>query len=172
MFSSRASKWDDPAVLAPHTVTKEHDGIAVTSSAESQKVINARLARTYAELYDAGDYDRIPTLLAPDADCASLWGVHHGQMAWRIFLEEEKKWNIVWHRRPGCGPGGFFQITDHLFEREGRARRADRSFVYFPVDYLNAMTVRETLVVKQGRIRSRVMQKLPRTQTFYTGVSA
>jgi hypothetical protein len=168
----KEGKYDNPSSMAPQTSKPIFDGTgAISEDVEAQKVVNARNARKYADCYDEGDYDTILRMLHPEGDFASLWGVYHGAVEFRVMLAEEARLKPTWNRGTGTGPGGFKQVTDNIFERQGTAH-LNRGGIYRPYDYVKPVYIRETLVMRNGRIKNRVFQQLVETQIFFLGVSA
>ena len=165
MLTKRTTeKWKEAASVAPNT-----SDLSITS-AEGLRQINGRLIRRYADLYQAQNDDQILSLLAPNADFLSLWGAYHGPIAFRVMLAEERRHGIQFKAPAGSGPGGFVQCTEEVFERHGWSNSA-RGGLYKVIDRFRPIQVRETLVLKDGRIKARVLQLLFTSLPFSIGSS-
>ena len=60
----------------------------------------------------------------------------------------------------GDGAPAFARVTENVFERDGEAKRNHRGFPYYVWDKFQVLKVRETIVVEDGLVTSRVLQNL------------
>jgi hypothetical protein len=60
----------------------------------------------------------------------------------------------------GAGAPAFARVTENIFERDGIAKRNHRGFPYVLWDNWWQLKIRETIVVEDGLITSRILQNL------------
>ena len=140
---------------------------------------NFRTARRYSVVYNDGDDDSLLSLLHPECDWGTLWGVVSGPIAIRISLAQERERMVRFTglstdstvpRNTTASSSGdrslqqaFTQVTDNIFERNGWSRRIERdSWLAWLRSDISYSKVRETLVVVDGLIIARSIQLLPR----------
>lgn len=156
-------------------------------SAVAQERRNLKAARDYGIAYANNDDKAIMELLSPDCDFCTFWGVVSGPSAIRVALAEEREMRITfsllsksaistaWGQAKAISRLGgeekkqtvppFGQVTTAQYQREGTCYR-NRGLHYWLWDSLLTVKVRETIILKEGRIVCRVLQNCPKTRSF------
>jgi hypothetical protein len=165
--------------------------VAVTSmdprESERRRKLNFRVARMYSVAYADGNDENFLDLIDKDCDFLTLWGVVHGVTAIRVAVAEERRRGVRFlgpthtaqstatslkgtsTRDTGDGSSGssqaFRQASDVLFEREGWMRQQQSGLASI---FNNArhQKLRETIIVRDGKVVSRVMQVTPKTVVY------
>jgi hypothetical protein len=160
-----------------------------TKDTERRRKLNVRVARLYSVFYADGDDEKLLEIIDPDCDFVTLWGTVHGVTAIRVAIAEERRAGLRF-----IGPSGtarttassitgassrdadlppeaqgasqsFRQANSTVFERDGWMRR-QREGLRGMVESARFVKIRETLIVRDGRIVSRVLQNVPKSLAF------
>jgi hypothetical protein len=160
-----------------------------TKETEKRRKLNVRVARLYSVFYADGDDEKLLEIMDPDADFATLWGTVHGLTAIRVSIAEERRAGLRF-----IGPSGtaqttasalsgassrdgtlppeaqgasqsFRQASPTVFERDGWMRR-QRGGIRGMVESARYVKIRETVIVRDGRVVARVLQNVPKSVLF------
>jgi hypothetical protein len=184
MFSPKIRK-EDLTQWKKEPVTTLDTELSAASAAPGFKT-----ARRYTVAYADADDETLLSLIDDDCDFGTLWGIVSGPVAIRVALAEERRVGMQFigttsargtsvnagfasTARNSSAAGGaqtqaFKQSTDDVYERGGWMRRDVTGWRSY-VEQVRFVKLRETVVVKDGKIVARVLQKVAKSASFNLG---